>query len=141
MILRGKYVIYGAIMALFLVLAGGYSRINYLNSKVESLKADITLLSDTVAVYYNANQINYANVKDLSTKLEMCQLDNMVLEADGRVAAKEFNNTLTAIKGKVDDQMQQVRRMLQKETCASVYVPSDVNKLLHDGASRANGTG
>ena len=135
----GKNLIIVGVTALFLVLTAGWTRINYLNGKVAGLEDDIAVLTDTVDVYYNANQINYANVKDLAKKLEMCQIDNMVIAAEGRDAVAGYNKVLEGMKRTVTNEMHRVRQLLENETCASVSIPSGARKLLSNAATSANG--
>ena len=138
-IIGGKYAIYAGIAAIALVVSGTYLRISYLKKELGQTRIELANSKATSQVYYNANQINYANVQDLSKKLEMCQIDNMVIEAEGRQATKEFKDALIVIEGKVHNDVDRMREILQDKTCASAAIPRSANRLLHDAAGSANG--
>jgi len=100
-----------------------------LNDKVESLQV-------TVALAGVINKDNVANVEDLAKRLTECEGKNALLERDSQQAVTKLREELNKTREKVRNATKTIE--LTPDACADIAIPSDVERVLREGAARTH---
>jgi ribosomal protein L16 Arg81 hydroxylase len=126
-------------IAIMAVVGSMWLRIAYLKADRATLTAEVAVLESNMLVARQTNSINVVAIGDLIAKLEDCVGTNRLLEESSRQALENYKRQVEIIREGVRKDLDEVRVALQNETCAMVAIPSDVERVLRNGAARANG--
>lgn len=134
----GRSVVTYAIAGVIALILAMSLRITYLTSDRDDLEVELASTEVVLQLARATNVNNVINTKALANKLEMCYIDNMVLQMNSQQAVEDFNKSLDIIKEGVEEETLRVRQALQNETCAMVAIPSEAEDVLRASAATRN---
>ena len=137
--IKGSPILFYSGLAILALIGTMYLRISYLTHDRDNLIGHLAVATANLELCRQVNTQNIVNVGILADKLNTCIMRNVVAEDKAKQAAIDHIKSLQELNVLMDQEKKKMREALQNETCAMVAIPSDVERVLRDGAARANG--
>lgn len=128
-----------AVTGVVAIILGTAGYIDILQGKNERLKESLRTVRIEFQQAKDTNSVNQEAIAELKELLQECSKGVAASEEREKIARERYERELEQVQKQTSKDVQSVRRDLSGESCTSVPLPSDTNRLLMERTANQDG--